>query len=409
VSRRSLVGLGVAVLVYLVAFALLRNGHYTHGAIIDTPLYQKYGEKMRHGLLPYRDFAVEYPPAALPIFLLPSYVGLSYETTFWWFMALFGVCGLVLVALCRPPRLAVLFVAVSPLFIGTLAPTRFDLWPTALMLAGVAALLRDRHRLGWAALAAGFSAKLFPALLMPIAAIWTLRRAGRRELLRGVGIAAGVIVAVFGPFAVVATHGLWESLWGQFSRPLQIESLAASAIMTFGHPRVIASNGSLNLAGESTLAGISTVASTVAIVAVWVGFARGPADAERFVRYGAAAVCAFVAFGKVLSPQYMIWLVPLVPLVRGRRGLYATALLALAWIDTDVWFPVRYFAYVYGGHDAWLVFARDLLLVALFALLSLPGRVPASSESRARLARTRRGPPRFEPLPGPPQAGPGSP
>ncbi len=64
------------------------------------------------------------------------------------------------------------------------------------------------------------------------------------------------------------------------------------------------------------------------IVALWLAFLRGPVDQDRLVRYSAACVCAFVAFGKVLSPQFLLWLVPFVPLVRGRRGLAATGLLA---------------------------------------------------------------------------------
>ena len=93
---------------------------------------------------------------------------------------------------------------------------------------------------------------------------------------------------------------------------------------------------------------------------------------ERFLRYSAAAVCAFVAFDKVLSPQYLLWLIPLVPLVRGRRGIAAAALLTVACVLTQVWFPERYFAYALHFHLAWVVLLRDLLLVALVAVLALP-------------------------------------
>ena len=57
-------------------------------------------------------------------------------------------------------------------------------------------------------------------------------------------------------------------------------------------------------------------------------------------------VVAFVAFGKVLSPQFLVWLLPLVPLVAGRRGAAAAALLVLACALTRLWFPGDYWVLV---------------------------------------------------------------
>jgi hypothetical protein len=104
---------------------------------------------------------------------------------------------------------------------------------------------------------------------------------------------------------------------------------------------------------------------------IFVAFARGSGSRESLVRYSAAAVCAFVALGKVLSPQFQIWLVPLVPLVRGRRGLCASVLLGLALVLTQLWFPFRYFrlALDFETGLSWLLLARDLTLVALVAVL----------------------------------------
>ena len=83
------------------------------------------------------------------------------------------------------------------------------------------------------------------------------------------------------------------------------------------------SHGSQNLAGgfPDALATIQTLLQAAAVIATWVWFARGPASRERLIRATATAVCAFIAFGKVFSPQFLIWLIPLVPLVAGRRGI----------------------------------------------------------------------------------------
>ena len=98
-------------------------------------------------------------------------------------------------------------------------------------------------------------------------------------------------------------------------------------------------------------------------------FARGRKGYAAFLAAAAASVVAFIAFAKVLSPQFLIWLIPLVPLVLGRVGVIASALLAASLITTQLWFPYRYWDMVALESATWLVLVRNLLLVALFAVL----------------------------------------
>lgn len=389
-TQRARVAL--ATIVFLAAWGMTYFWIYPRHFHGDVPLFETYGRAVRHGQVPYRDFALEYPPGALPAIVLPALPGAGYVGLFSGLMAACGAGCVALVAACRPSRFALPFMALSPLAVGALIRTHFDLWPMLLVVAALAALLRDRHRLGWAALALAFAAKLFAGVLVPVAAVWTLRRAGRGELTRSVAVWIAVVAVAFVPFAVVAPHGVRESVVGQISRPLQIETLAASYLMTFEHPEIKSSHGSKNLPNRSGLATTTSAVLLAALVALWIGFARGPMDAERLNRYAAACICAFVTFGKVLSPQFLIWLVPVVPLVRGRRGLAGTALLVAALINTQVWFPGRYFKdYAWNAQLslAWLVFVRNLTLVALFALLAVPaGLVLQLRGTRRRAAST---------------------
>jgi uncharacterized membrane protein len=344
-------------------------GLWSHGTLVDWPTYERYGDAiLHHGLVPYRDFAVEYPPGALAVFVAPAAFG-NYAAAFAWEMSL---CGLALVAVVAAIRReAAFYVALAPLLAGSLILSRFDLWPALLTVAALAALLRERHWLGWSLLGAAVAAKLWPLVLVPLVLVWSYRAGRLRAALAGLA----VVTAVFAPFAFVAPHGLWASLRGQASRPLQIESLGASLFTAFGHPNVITSHGSQNVAGHDRIGTLFTLLQLATLLALWIAFARGPATGDRLVRYSAAAVCAFVVFGKVLSPQFLLWLIPLVPLVRGRRGLAATGLLTLALVLTQVWFPRRYWDYVYAFHNADAVLARNLALVALLLVLVWPIRV----------------------------------
>jgi hypothetical protein len=389
--RLASAAIGVAL--FLVSWGLLHEGFYARDQIVDTPVYERYGEAMTDGRVPYRDFPVEYPPAALPVFLLPA-LGEgdsdAYRRRFEGLMAGLGVACVVLVAAVASSLWAPVFVAAAPLALGSVYLSRFDLWPAALTLIALGLLVAGRLRLGLGALGLAAAAKLYPAVLAPIAVAHVWRIRGRREALISIGVFLGVIAAIVLPFAVASPGGVWDGFWQQAGRPLQIESLGAGLLLGAHHLfgldlTMESSHGSQNLAGSGAdaLAVISALLQAAVLVALWVWYARGPATRDRLLVACAAAVCAFVASGKVLSPQFLIWLVPLVPLVGGRRGLVASGALAAALVLTQLWFPYRYWelALEFDSAASWLVLARDLALVTLTLLLvagARPGRARSS-------------------------------
>jgi len=388
-----------AVVLFGVAWSLLHVGFYRRDQVIDTPIYQRYGNAITDGKVPYRDFAVEYPPGALFAFTIPGFAepgppnevttGFRYafETLMWLCGAAVVLASALTLFSLRAERAhvwaALAFIAIAPLAIGSVILSRFDLWPTALVAAAIAALVTGRWRLGCGILGFAVATKFFPAVLVPPAVIYVWRRGGRREALVCAAVCVGVAAAVFAPFLALAPSGVWHSVTGQLTRPLQLESLGSAVLIAAHHVgglhiRMETGSGSQNLAGSlpDAIAAIESALLAVSLLVVWVVFARGPATRGRLIRFSAASLAFFVAFGKVLSPQFMIWLVPVVPLVRGRRGVSASVLLGLALVLTQLWFPFRYWrlAEEFDPAASWLLLARDLILVALAFLLTLPDK-----------------------------------
>jgi Glycosyltransferase family 87 len=396
----------VAIAAFVGVWALLHVGFYTRSQVIDTPIYQRYGDAMARGHVPYRDFAVEYPPGALPMFVLPGLgepgqgqdVKPGFRHAFETLMWLCGAAALAAMALALvavragPARAwwALVFAALAPLALGSVVLSRFDLWPAALVALALAAFLADRLGIGSILLGLAVSAKLYPAVLVPLVLIYAWKRHGRRPALTCLGLTAATVFVIFLPFVVLSPAGVWHSLTGQLSRPLQIESLGASLLVAAHHLWGFgiaqqSSHGSQNLGGHApgVVATVLTVLQVCALVGVWIAFAYSRATRDGLVRASAAALVVFIAFGKVLSPQFLIWLIPVVPLVRGRRGLAAAGLLLVALVLTQLWFPFRYWDYVnsFDRTMSWLVLSRNLVLVALAVLLVLPAAEPRVRES----------------------------
>ena len=401
-----------AVGLFLVSWSLLHHGTLARAQITDTGLYQQYGDAMAHGQVPYRDFRLEYPPGALPVFVVPS-LGHEGDRNAYdrWFDRLMALCGCVAIvgtalalralgAGTARTAAALGLVAISPLLVGSVVLSRFDLWPASLAVLALAALLHERLVLAALALGAAIAAKLWPLVLTPLVVVHVWRTRGPRA---AVAWAVGLVLAdaaIFLPFAVLSPAGLRASFHAQISRPLQLESLGGAVLVALHHVagtslHVVTSYGSQNLEGTGTHAAeiATTVAGALALLTVWVLYAQRDADGERLVAYAAAAVAATLAFGKVFSPQFVIWLVPFVPLVRGRRGIAASSLLVAALVLTQLWFPQHYWPLAQGfaQRESWLLLARDLAVVALATLLAWPHLEHESlGEGRAMLEALQR-------------------
>lgn len=359
---------------------------------------------MLDGALPYRDFLFEYPPLAAPAIAVPGVVGTEagpYRAGIAGLAFLLAVAVLLLAgSLARRtggrPWVAMLAVAVTPLLLGAVVRLHFDLLPVALTLGALAAVLARRPALGLVLLGAGAMTKGFPLVVAPVALAWLWGREGPRAALRGLAVLSATLAVASAAWMSLSPEGALDSLAYQLDRPVQVESAQASALFVAGalggeQPEVIQSHRAAALvhplAGEVGAGFALVLLAAVGAMSAGAGLAarRGagpPGDggaagprlpttaADRaLVLASLGAVASFAAFGRVLSPQYLVWVAPLLALAASWRMWGLAAASATACVLTLVEFPFRYLDLLGGDPVAVaVVAARNAVLVAVVGM-----------------------------------------
>ena len=366
----------------------------------DVGLYGDYAQALLDGRIPYRDFFVEYPPGGFLAFLPPALLPEGwYLHAFKASMALVGIATLVVAGLIlarlgasnRRLHAALIAIALSPLALGPVSLNTYDALPALFVASALAGLLYRRDSLAFALLGAAFAAKLYAAALVPLFALWLWRQS--RPLVRPLLVFGGVVLILVGPFAILGWEGLGDSVRAQTGRGLQVESLGAAFLLAadrFGMYQAEVVRGSTaalsrDLEGvlPDALGAAATVAQVLAVGLAAMLLLRGRLDGDRLVLSTAVALAGFVAFARFVSPQYLVWLIPIVPLVGGAAGLAGAALLGLALLAGQLWFFHYRDVFAVEG-VVWLVLVRDLLLVGLYGVLAavlLRTRIPSSSST----------------------------
>ncbi|MET9529105.1 glycosyltransferase family 87 protein [Streptomyces sp. NPDC006649] len=334
-------------------------------------IYHGWYEVLRTGTFPLSDVTWQYPPGAALAVLSPAVLPfLDYAPAFFVLTLLADalVLGLLLYAAGRPgKRQAGVWVWVAGLpLLGPTAYSRYDLMVTAVAVAALLAGARRPRAMG--ALAAfGALLKVWPALLLAGVA---RGRATRRSWTAFAATSAGLLL-----LAGTAVPGAFAFLTFQRERGTEVESLGGLVFQVarqFGwQGQVLLTYGSVEFVGPYvhvvSAAALGLTATAFGWLLLWRLRAgeyapATPCDAAF------TAVLLFTVTSRVISPQYLVWLVGIgaVCLVFRTSAMAVPVLLVVgATAVTILEFPLG-FDHVVAGDAVGLVliFVRNGLLVA---------------------------------------------
>lgn len=338
----------------------------------DIALYYRYSTNVLSGLSPYRDFPVEYPPGAFLSFLMPFALAtsrtLSFDQYSYFFLsanaALSVATLMVLLSLRRKgvaeggafPAVRIVgarYLVLTGLIGMTLA-WRFDLMPTLLVVLALAAILSNRPVWGGLILGLAIAVKLYAFVLIPIVCCYYIAGCNSRQLPR---VFAAMVVSLclgFLPLAGMTQHDALSFLRYHAERGIQLESVASSVILMckacgLTKATIIYDYGAYHLITPVSRVVLKILpcafivmmglVTRICLREFRIEYARsGSISAMSVCRFATISLLVFIVTNKVFSPQYLIWVMPLLTLVRGRQFALCIVVFAL----TVLIFPLCY-------------------------------------------------------------------
>jgi uncharacterized membrane protein len=287
------------------------------------PLY--YDEQLAAGKVPYYGHHVEYPvliggAMQLVAWLVhaitnPYIRGREFFDVTVVLLTLFALAGVLATGYLAGPGRSwtALLVALAPgLILG--AFINWDLIAMGLATVGMAAWAARRHVLAGVLLGLAVATKFYPVLFFGPLLLLCLRAGRMRAFWVSFGSAAVAWLAVNLPVMIGATTG-----WDTFYWLSETRGADWGSIWYFFETRHWPVVGTTSLDSLNRLSLGLFCLACVAIAALILAAPRRPRVPQVFF----LVLATFLMTNKVWSPQYVIWLVPLVVLARPRIWSYA--------------------------------------------------------------------------------------
>ncbi len=382
---RKIVAISIIIAVISTLYIALGLSGQNQG---DIAWYQWMIHDWVSGKLPYIDHVVEYPPYALGIFFLPWLMGDSGYLINFMILAV-GLDIIIKVILFvmgyksenqKRAYLPLILYSVTVPFITYFYLQRFDLWPAMLSLVSIWLFWQKKYFWAGVVLSVGIGTKLYPILFFLPMVIFVFKENienSFKPFIKGVivGLLPILILSFFLPW--------WNFASFHTARGLQVESTYASFLWFAKHLGWSGGEGLIwirstawfEVQGYSAIFWVSLAkfifAGTVILSTIYscaVIFFADKVNVKlsiiNIVRILLIALLPFIAFNMVLSPQYVVWILPLAVLASLEGILWPIIAICIAVALTPEFYPVpNYFSVGLDFSETFALALRNLLLI----------------------------------------------
>jgi len=375
----------LSILVKIFTVLLTTNIFHSFVDLFDISVYLGYAVKITQGQLPYLDFSFEYPilfliPVIVP--MLPTLLTLdpyTYVLSFQIFATLLDIGNIILVyfialAIYRDNKAFIAGLLYATAFSSCyFVLTKYDALPTFLLLLSIFLTINHMKNKGYITAVLGFFTKVFPIITIPYYIIFNKESGSYgREILRFVKFTLPVWIIFIVPFMFISQDYLRPYLFATGGEVDVYVNTATNTLYNFLHPVL-----GIPVALNSVSVFMSILMIAVCILLLIYAIRRNIETPLRLVVFIYLTIFSLIFFTKFHSPQYIVWLAPLLAIILchsfGKIALFYI-LQCIVYIE----FPLMWNAYYVnknyiapvGAPEWWITFIFFTVESIVFLLVS---------------------------------------
>jgi len=344
--------------------------------LFDFDFHFQHAITILQGQLPYINYNYDYPVLVfipIAIALIPAILAKSFMVYVYSFQLLMIICDTITI-LCIYFIGLKLWNGKTAFYAGLIYATafstayfvltRFDPFPTCLLMAAVLFTVYDMNTRGYISASLGFFTKIFPVIAMPFIILYNAKTTSlKKEIL-----SAGKIFLLFCAVLILPLIIINPNVIRSYIFASGIGLGIYVATPTFTLYAILHDVLHLGISSSLIATFMQVLMGVTLLLLVYIAYMLREKNPKTLLKLILCAIFSLVFFAKFHSPQYFIWLTPfLALLVAG--DLVKSILFYITQIFVYLEFPLMFGKYWVNLNYTNLVDTSDWYLTLLFFTL----------------------------------------